>query len=91
MVHFRFRGKRGKKPVRSVHAMVQRLIEEYLALAGYGADAAGPMFRPVTKQPHGRVSTCRSRLGLLALALSIEMFRNLGYGKHYGEISEKFT
>jgi len=28
--------------------MAQRLIEEYLALAGHGADAAGPVFRPVT-------------------------------------------
>ncbi len=28
--------------------MAQRLIEEYLALAGHGADAAGPLFRPVT-------------------------------------------
>ncbi len=26
----------------------QRLIEQYLALAGHGADAAGPVFRPVT-------------------------------------------
>jgi integrase/recombinase XerD len=30
-----------------VHAMAQRLIEEYLALAGHGQDAAGPLFRPV--------------------------------------------
>ena len=28
--------------------MAQRLPEEYLALAGHGHDAAGPVFRPVT-------------------------------------------
>ena len=28
--------------------MVQRLIEEYLALAGHSGDAAGPVVRPVT-------------------------------------------
>src|SRR5208282_2367946 len=48
VVHFRVSGKRGKIRFVPVHAMAQRLIEEYLALAGYGADAAGPVFRPVT-------------------------------------------
>jgi hypothetical protein len=28
-----------------VHTTPQRLIEEYLTVAGLGADAAGPMFR----------------------------------------------
>src|SRR5271155_2822940 len=31
-----------------MHALVQRLIEEFLALAAHGTDAAGPVFRPVT-------------------------------------------
>jgi integrase len=31
-----------------VHAMAQRLIEAYLSVAGHGADAASPVFRPVT-------------------------------------------
>jgi len=46
--HFRVKGKRGKVRFAPVHAMAQRLIEEYLALAGRGDDAAGPVFRPVT-------------------------------------------
>src|SRR5271165_2943009 len=48
VAHFRVRGKRGKIRFVPMHAMAQRLIEEYLALAGHGADAAGPVFRPVT-------------------------------------------
>src|SRR5208337_2370263 len=48
VVHFRVSGKRGKVRFVPVHAMAQRLIEEYLALAGHGPDAAGPVFRPVT-------------------------------------------
>jgi integrase/recombinase XerD len=38
----------GKVRFVPVHAMALRLIEEYLALAIHGADAAGPVFRPVT-------------------------------------------
>ena len=37
----------------AVHAMAQRLIEEYLAAAGHGTDAAGPVFRPVTNNRTG--------------------------------------
>jgi len=48
-----------------VHALVQRLIEEYLALAGHGADAGGPLFRPVTNNRTGEVGPDdRSRRGL---------------------------
>ncbi len=42
VVHFRVRGKRGKIRFVPVHAMAQRLIEAYLALAGRGADIAAP-------------------------------------------------
>ena len=45
VVHFRVRSKGGKIRFVPVHAMPQRLIEEYLAVAGHGADAAGPVFR----------------------------------------------
>jgi integrase/recombinase XerD len=49
VMHFKGRGKRGKVRFVPVHAMAQRLIEEYLELAGHGGgDAAGPVFRPVT-------------------------------------------
>jgi site-specific recombinase XerD len=48
VMHFRVKGKRGKVRFVPVHAMAQRLIEEYLALAGHGDDTAGPVFRPVT-------------------------------------------
>ncbi len=47
VMHFRVKGKRGKVRFVPVHAMAQRLIEAYLALAGHGTDAAGPVFRPV--------------------------------------------
>jgi site-specific recombinase XerD len=41
VVHFRVRGKRDKIRFVPVHAMAQRLIEEYLAVAGHGADGNG--------------------------------------------------
>src|ERR1700686_3785981 len=48
VLHFRVKGKRSKVRFVPVHVLAQRLIEEYLALAGLGADTAGPVFRPVT-------------------------------------------
>ncbi len=53
VMHFRVKGKRGKVRFVPVHAMAQRLIEEYLALAGHGSNTAGPMFRPVTNNRTG--------------------------------------
>src|SRR5260370_19982006 len=53
VMHFRVRGKRGKVRFVPVHAMAQRLIEEYLAFAGHGDDAAGPVFRPATNNRTG--------------------------------------
>jgi hypothetical protein len=35
--------------------MAQRLIEEYLALAGHGQDLPGPVFRPVTNNRTGEL------------------------------------
>src|SRR5271166_7120594 len=56
VVHFRVRGKRGKVRFVPVHAMAQRLIEAYLAVAGHGADAPGPVFRPVTNNRTGELA-----------------------------------
>ena len=47
VMHFRVKGKRDKIRFIPSHASAQRLIEEYLALAGHSEDAAGPLFRPV--------------------------------------------
>jgi integrase/recombinase XerD len=55
VMHFKVRGKRGKVRFVPVHAMAQRLIEEYLALAGHGGDAAAPVFRPVTNNRTGEL------------------------------------
>jgi integrase/recombinase XerD len=55
VMHFRVKGKRGKIRFVPVHAMAQRLIEEYLAFAGHGQDTAGPMFRPVTNNRTGEI------------------------------------
>jgi integrase/recombinase XerD len=60
VVHFRVRGKRGKIRFAPVHAMAQRLIEEYLALAGHRAHAAGPVVRPVTNNRTGRTGESHS-------------------------------
>jgi integrase/recombinase XerD len=47
VVHFRVRGKRDKVRFVPAHPLAQRLIEEYLALAGHAGDTTGPLFRPV--------------------------------------------
>jgi integrase len=44
VLHFRVKGKRGKVRFVPVQALAQRLIEEYLALAGHAADTSGPVF-----------------------------------------------
>ena len=53
VMRFRVHGKRDKIRFIPVHAMAQRLIEEYLALARHGSDTAGPVFRPVTNNRTG--------------------------------------
>ena len=55
VTHFRVHGKRGKVRFVPAHAMAQRLIERYLALAGHSADAAGPLFRPVANNRTGEL------------------------------------
>jgi integrase/recombinase XerD len=53
VMHLRVKGKRDKVRFVPAHAMAQRLIEEYLAVAGHGADTAVPVFRPVTNNRTG--------------------------------------
>jgi len=43
VMHFRVKGKRDKIRFVPVHVTAQRLIEEYLVLAGHGTDAAGAL------------------------------------------------
>ena len=47
VVHFRIEGKRDKVRFLPVNPAAQRLIEEYLGMAGHRRDAEGPLFRPV--------------------------------------------
>jgi integrase/recombinase XerD len=54
-LHFRVKGKRDKVRFVPVHVTAQRLIEQYLALAGHAADTAGPVFRPVTNNRTGKL------------------------------------
>src|SRR6516164_7107903 len=53
--HFRVKGKRDKIRFIPVHAAAQRLIEEYLALAGHADDSPGPVFGPVTNNRTGKL------------------------------------
>lgn len=55
VMHLRIKGKRDKIRFIPVHAAAQRLIEEYLALSGRGADVDDPLFRPVknNRSPEG--------------------------------------
>jgi hypothetical protein len=54
-MHFRIKGKRDKILFVPVHASAQRLIQEYLALARHGDDAAGPLFRPIRNNVTGEL------------------------------------
>ena len=57
VMHFRVKGKRDKIRFVPVHAMAQRLIEEYLALAGHGGRCDRSRLPSGEKQPHRRRST----------------------------------
>jgi integrase len=52
-VHFRINGKREKIRFVPVHPMAQRLIGDYLALAGNIGKPDGPLFRPVKNNRTG--------------------------------------
>src|ERR1700732_4755355 len=54
-IPFRGKGKRDKVRFVPVHVLFRSLIEEYLALAGHGADLPGPVFRPVTNNRTGEL------------------------------------
>jgi site-specific recombinase XerD len=45
--HLKIKGKGDKIRYVPLHPLAQRLIENYLLLAGHGADGDGPLFRPV--------------------------------------------
>jgi site-specific recombinase XerD len=53
VMHFRIHGKRSKIRFIPVHAGAQRMIEDYLALAGHRGDVEGPLFRPVKNNSTG--------------------------------------
>ena len=53
VIHFRIKGKREKIRFIPVHAMAQRLIGNYLALAKHGEARDGPLFRPVKNNRTG--------------------------------------
>ena len=55
VTHFRIKGKREKVRFVPVHAMAQRLIRDYLALAGHGGEADGALFRPVKNNRTGEL------------------------------------
>ena len=55
VLHFRVKGKRDKVRFVPVHVAAQRLIEQYLALAGHAIDISGPVFRPVTNNRTGKL------------------------------------
>lgn len=53
VVHFRVLGKRDKIRFIPVNPTAQRMIEEYLAMAGHREDLPGPLFRPVRNNRTG--------------------------------------
>ena len=55
VIHFRVKGKRDKVRFVPLHATAQRLIDEYLTLAGHRENTAGPLFRPVKNNVTGEL------------------------------------
>lgn len=53
--HFKVKGKRDKIRYVPLHPLAQRLIDNYLAVAGHGEDNAGPLFRPVRNNRTGEL------------------------------------
>ena len=84
LLHFRVKGKRGKVRFVPVHVPAQRLIEEYLALAGHAADTSGPVFRPVTNSRTGDLDR-----PLDAVSRSIGICAEVWAGDRYQRASER--
>jgi site-specific recombinase XerD len=55
VMHFRIHGKRSKIRFIPVHAGAQRMIEDYLVLAGHRGEVEGPLFRPVKNNRTGEL------------------------------------
>lgn len=55
VVHFRVHGKGDKERYLPVHLSTQRLIQDYLAMAGHGDDVRGALFRPVRNNRTGNL------------------------------------
>lgn len=55
VMHFRVMGKRAKIRFVPVNAAAQRMIEEYLTMAGHRSDADGALFRPIKNNRTGRL------------------------------------
>lgn len=53
--HFKVKGKRDKIRYVPLHPLAQRLIEQFLLLAGHGEDLNGPIFRPVSNNRTGEL------------------------------------
>lgn len=47
VLHIRIKGKRSKIRYVPVHPAAQRLVQDYLLVAGHASDTDGPLFRPV--------------------------------------------
>ena len=55
VTHFKVTGKGDKIRYVPLHPLAQRLIENYLGLAGHANDLAGPLFRPVRNNRTGEL------------------------------------
>lgn len=55
VIHFKVKGKRGKIRFVPAHPQAQRLIENYLLMAGHGDDNDGALFRPVRNNRTGEL------------------------------------
>ena len=75
--HLRVQGKGGKLRYIPAHANSLRLVSEYLAMAGHGAELGGPLFRPI-RNPRGGQTTVALTPGGVYSAVVVHYMKQVG-------------
>lgn len=81
----RVRGKRNKRRTVLINPQTARRIRAYLARAGHGDDASGPMFRPVRHNQHGSVprrQLSNEQVARIVRRYAARIGKARGYGAH---------
>ena len=89
--HLRVQGKGGKLRYIPAHAHSLRLVSEYLAMAGHGAELDGPLFRPV-RNPRGGQTKMALTPGGVYSAVVVHYMKQVGIiGDNMGPHASRAT